>query len=194
MYARARPLGKCTPVNPPADRARGFLSSPAAIQKMAALLCWKSRGISGEDIMRLVSRNAVWLFSFLFLLLGLGAATAADRGLSVFPQSDMPGGDYRVIKKVKLDQCQEACLGDLSCRAFTYNEKAKWCFLKGAAAEPVAFKGATSGTIAADAVARGHRHGARARPQLPRHGTDRGRPHHGRRHGEHRPGARGCRL
>ncbi|MBU1175107.1 MAG: alpha-2-macroglobulin family protein [Alphaproteobacteria bacterium] len=90
---------------------------------------------------------AVWLFAAVFLGLGLTIAGAADRSIELVPQVDLPGFDYAVSKNVSLGQCQSACVDDRACQAFTFNEKAKWCFLKGAAAAPVAFKGATSGRI-----------------------------------------------
>jgi peptidoglycan hydrolase-like protein with peptidoglycan-binding domain len=64
---------------------------------------------------------------------------------------DLPHSDYRsgmsepALKNIGLGACQAACQGDGECQAFTFNEKARVCFLKTAAAAPVAFKGATSG-------------------------------------------------
>lgn len=98
--------------------------------------------------MRRVSGYAVWFFSFLNLLLAAQAGFAAERSIELLPQSDLPGFDYSVRKDVSLKQCQTACVEDRACLAFTYNEKAEWCFLKGTAADPIPFKGATSGTIA----------------------------------------------
>lgn len=47
------------------------------------------------------------------------------------PGTDLPGGDIDVLKGATLDRCQTACGDNSSCKAFTYNEAAKWCFLKG---------------------------------------------------------------
>jgi peptidoglycan hydrolase-like protein with peptidoglycan-binding domain len=64
---------------------------------------------------------------------------------------DLPHNDYRSgmsepgLKNIGLAACQAACLGDGQCQAFTFNEKARICFLKTDATTPVAFKGATSG-------------------------------------------------
>jgi hypothetical protein len=74
---------------------------------------------------------------------------------------DMPFHDYRSslddprLAHGKLDDCMQACLGDAACLAFTYNSKAKACFLKDSAVTPVAYPGAVSGRkdIADDAAA-----------------------------------------
>ncbi len=97
--------------------------------------------------MRRVSRYAVWLFTAFFMTLFAGTGFGAERSVSLIPSSDLPGYDYSILKGVKLAKCQNACVNDRACRAFTYNEKAKWCFLKGAVADPTPFKGATSGHI-----------------------------------------------
>ena len=95
--------------------------------------------------MRLL-RSAGWLVA-LVMALGTAPALAADRSYETLPDTDLPGFDYQVMEGVSLNACQTACVDDNICRAFTYNSKSKWCFLKGAAGEPVSFKGATSGTI-----------------------------------------------
>jgi hypothetical protein len=81
------------------------------------------------------------------LVLGLSGALAADRSVTQLKDTDLPGFDYQVDKNVSLDQCSTACADDQICRAFTYNAKSKWCFLKGGVGQPASFKGATSGTI-----------------------------------------------
>ncbi|HQZ11380.1 MAG TPA: alpha-2-macroglobulin family protein [Devosia sp.] len=95
--------------------------------------------------MRLL-RSAGWLVA-LVMAFGFSPAMAQDRSYETLPDTDLPGFDYAIEKDVTLKACQTACVGDRMCSAFTYNSKSKWCFLKGAAGEPVAFKGATSGTI-----------------------------------------------
>jgi hypothetical protein len=75
------------------------------------------------------------------------SAIAADRSVTVLKDTDLPGFDYQIDKGVSLEQCQKACTDDGICRAFTYNTKAKWCFLKSTAAQPQTAAGATSGTI-----------------------------------------------
>ena len=79
--------------------------------------------------------------------LALSPAHAADRNITLLPGTDLPGFDYSVLKDVGVDACSAACTDDKICRAFTYNEKAKWCFLKGDVGPETAFKGATSGRV-----------------------------------------------
>jgi uncharacterized protein YfaS (alpha-2-macroglobulin family) len=95
--------------------------------------------------MRLL-RSAGWLVA-LVLALGAAPVSAADRSVETLTDTDLPGFDYQVLEGVSLDACQSACIDDKICRAFTFNSKSKWCFLKGRAGEPASFKGATSGTI-----------------------------------------------
>ncbi|TJV71089.1 MAG: hypothetical protein E5X84_39945, partial [Mesorhizobium sp.] len=57
------------------------------------------------------------------------------------------GFDLRSDQNVSLDQCTTTCLGDPDCRAFTYNPKAKWCFLKSDYNTLKSFKGAVAGKV-----------------------------------------------
>jgi len=105
---------------------------------------------------RLLS-SAGRLIAVLLLVLNIGAAVAQERAISLLPGTDLPGFDYSVVKNTTLDACSQACADDRICRAFTYNEKAKWCFLKGDAGPETAFAGATSGKVdpaAAQALAK----------------------------------------
>ncbi len=79
--------------------------------------------------------------------LALSPAHAADRNITLLPGTDLPGFDYSVIEDVDIDACQAACTDDRICRAFTFNEKANWCFLKGDVGPETAFNGATSGRV-----------------------------------------------
>jgi len=106
--------------------------------------------------MKRLLRSAGWLFAVLVLVLNIGVAAAQDRPISLLPGIDLPGFDYSTIKNTTLDACTQACSDDKMCRAFTFNEKAKWCFLKGEAGPETEFAGATSGKVdpkAADALA-----------------------------------------
>jgi len=94
-------------------------------------------------------RTATWLAAIVCLAVGLSAASAADRQITLLPGTDLPGFDYSVTKNTTLKACQTACEGDRLCRAFTFNQKTKWCFLKGGVGPATAFAGATSGTISA---------------------------------------------
>ena len=85
---------------------------------------------------------------FLLFWAASPALSAADRSVTLLENTDLPGLDYSTIKDTDLDACSAACTDDKICRAFTFNEKAGWCFLKGEAPLSVPFDGATSGTIA----------------------------------------------
>ncbi len=98
--------------------------------------------------MRRLLGSAFWVVAALFLTFSLAGAQAAERSTTIKPDTDLPGFDYQVIKGTKLPACQTACEGDNLCRAFTFNQKAGWCFLKGGVGQETAFKGATSGVIA----------------------------------------------
>jgi len=80
------------------------------------------------------------------------AATSAERSIELLPGIDYFGRDYATLKSISLDDCQTACLNDSRCRAFTYNTKAAWCFLKESHEEPRPFAGAVSGQVVERAV------------------------------------------
>ncbi|XWN30360.1 MAG: alpha-2-macroglobulin family protein [Devosia sp.] len=86
--------------------------------------------------------------AILFISAFINALPAtADRALERLDNTDIPGGDYRTLRSVPLSQCESACLGDNQCRAFTYNERARWCFLKNQVAEGSPYQGATSAIV-----------------------------------------------
>jgi uncharacterized protein YfaS (alpha-2-macroglobulin family) len=74
-------------------------------------------------------------------------AHAQERSVELFENTDFFGGDLRTVKKVGLEACQRACLNDSACQAFTYNVKARWCFLKSELGTRKSFDGAVSGLI-----------------------------------------------
>ncbi|MCX7303655.1 MAG: alpha-2-macroglobulin family protein [Hyphomicrobiales bacterium] len=77
-----------------------------------------------------------------------GPAWAVDaREVVTSDNSDYFGFDLRSEQNVTLDQCKTSCLGDSQCRAFTYNTKAKWCFLKSDFATIKPFGGAIAGKV-----------------------------------------------
>jgi hypothetical protein len=84
----------------------------------------------------------------LALVFALAApAMAADQKITLLENTDLPGFDYSIIRDTDLDACRAACADDNICRAFTFNSRSNWCFLKGTAGEPTEFAGATSGRI-----------------------------------------------
>jgi hypothetical protein len=88
-------------------------------------------------------------------------ARAAERRIILFEDADYFGFDYETLRGRSLDQCQEACLGDANCRAFTYNAEARWCFLKSDLAELRSVPGAIAGQVAEYEIS------AEERPQRP---------------------------
>lgn len=54
----------------------------------------------------------------------------AFRSFSPADSYDVMGFDYATLKNVSEAECENACQGDLSCKATTYNRKAHFCFLK----------------------------------------------------------------
>lgn len=87
------------------------------------------------------------VFVLLFLAWTFGALAAEPRRIVTTENSDYFGFDLRSEQNVTLDQCETSCLGDSSCRAFTYNTKAKWCFLKSDFAVVKPFTGAIGGKV-----------------------------------------------
>ena len=79
--------------------------------------------------MKRLARLAAWLGFAAFSAFAT-TAMAAGPSVNILKDTDLPGFDYQINKGVTLDQCQKACTGDGLCRAFTYNTKTKWCFLK----------------------------------------------------------------
>ena len=129
------------------------------------------------------------LFAALLFVVTTVAAAAQDTPkITLLPDTDLPGFDYSTIKDTTLDACQAACADDRICRAFTFNEKAKWCFLKSEVGEATAFKGATSGKTDATDLTIGDR--ARGRAAVPRERPRLLRPPVRDRPADHRSAAR----
>lgn len=94
-------------------------------------------------------RGFLGLFALALTISGLVAhpAAAADRTVIISEDSDYFGFDLRTEQNVSLKQCEASCIGDQACRAFTYNPKAKWCFLKSDFNQLNNFVGAVAGRI-----------------------------------------------
>jgi hypothetical protein len=80
-----------------------------------------------------------------------GDLQAAERHIIVTPEADYPGFDLETLKGVDLQGCEIACLGDNACRAFTFNSKAGWCFLKSDFGDLVATPDAVGGRVVTSA-------------------------------------------
>ena len=98
-----------------------------------------------------MSRRAIFGFSALLLSAlaapPLPAHAGETRSVVTTENSDYFGFDLRTVQDVTLDQCKTDCIDDLSCRAFTYNPKVKWCFLKSDFNQLNHFQGAVAGKI-----------------------------------------------
>ena len=78
----------------------------------------------------------------------LSPATAQDqRRVVTTPDGDYFGFDLRTERDVTLDSCTAICLADGDCRAFTYNTRAQWCFLKSDYSVLKTFAGAVAGKV-----------------------------------------------
>src|SRR5664279_4621988 len=84
-------------------------------------------------------------------LMAVDTVSAAERRVIVTNDSDYAGFDTKTVKGVDLPACQTACLADKTCKAFTFNTKAGWCFLKSDFGELAASTGAVGGRVV-DAV------------------------------------------
>ncbi|MEX0852101.1 MAG: alpha-2-macroglobulin family protein, partial [Bauldia sp.] len=77
------------------------------------------------------ARDALVIVPLLLVAtLTASVSLAAERRLIVTAGADYPGHDFSTLKDVDLEACRSACLADAACRAFTFNTKAGWCFLK----------------------------------------------------------------
>ncbi|TCM54978.1 hypothetical protein C8J36_104170 [Rhizobium sp. PP-F2F-G48] len=91
----------------------------------------------------------------LLMLLGstISAVAAGGRTVVTTPDRDYFGFDLRTEQNLSLAACEKVCIADRNCRAFTYNPKVKWCFLKSDFHTLNDFPGAVAGRIADAATA-----------------------------------------
>ncbi|MGN7295078.1 MG2 domain-containing protein [Rhizobium sp. SAFR-030] len=97
-----------------------------------------------------MSKRAWFALSLLVAALVSGQPAGAQqtqRQIETVEESDYLGFDLRTVKNVPLAECEKACIDDRSCRAFTFNVKAKWCFLKSDYNTLNGFPGAVAGKI-----------------------------------------------
>ena len=76
-----------------------------------------------------------------------GFTADGKREIQITENGDYFGFDLRSEKDVSLDECKVICLDDTQCRAFTYNSKAKWCFLKTDFGQLQTFAGSIAGKV-----------------------------------------------
>ena len=72
---------------------------------------------------------------------------AAERRIETTPNGDYFGFDLRTVQNVSQAECEAVCVGDNACKAFTYNVKARWCFLKSDFNQLNTFPGAVAGKV-----------------------------------------------
>ncbi|UVC09776.1 alpha-2-macroglobulin family protein [Rhizobium sp. TH2] len=96
--------------------------------------------------MRVFIRFTLLLAALLFSISTSFAAESARTVVTV-KDADYFGFDLRSEQEVTLEQCQNICIGDKACKAFTYNTKAQWCFLKSDFNKMNPFPGAVAGKI-----------------------------------------------
>lgn len=88
----------------------------------------------------------------LALVLGLGLPVAADtvvpdRRLVVTNDVDFFGSDLQSLFDTDLKSCQNACLADTRCQAFTFNARSNSCFPKAKISEKQSYEGAISAEV-----------------------------------------------
>ena len=74
-------------------------------------------------------------------------AQEGARTIETTNDADYFGFDLRTVQNIGIEDCKAICLGDRQCKAFTYNVKAKWCFLKSDYSEMNPFPGAIAGRV-----------------------------------------------
>ncbi len=74
-------------------------------------------------------------------------AEDGPRRIETTADSDYFGFDLRTVQNIALEDCKAICLGDRQCKAFTYNVKAQWCFLKSDYRQINSFAGAIAGRV-----------------------------------------------
>ncbi|MGH2342630.1 alpha-2-macroglobulin family protein [Segnochrobactraceae bacterium EtOH-i3] len=89
--------------------------------------------------------------SLFFVSAGLVPAAAQQdsggRRVEILERTDLPGFDSLVLRDTTREACESACLADGTCKAFTFNTKANWCFLKSDVGPRTPFPDAVSGRV-----------------------------------------------
>ncbi|MCF3592707.1 alpha-2-macroglobulin family protein [Rhodobacteraceae bacterium LMO-12] len=92
------------------------------------------------------------IFAALTLVFGLALPAFSqdylpDRRLVVSKDVDFYGSDLQALFDTDLRSCQNACLSDSNCRAYTFNERSKACFPKSGVTEKQPYEGASSAEV-----------------------------------------------
>src|SRR5690606_38602272 len=75
------------------------------------------------------------------------APAAAQQRVILTPDADYPEHDIGTVDGVDLDGCQQACLAEPRCLAFTHDASARRCYLKNDHGELRSMPGATAGRL-----------------------------------------------
>jgi alpha-2-macroglobulin len=112
----------------------------------------RSRKLDGNVPLReeTMTTTLTALIAIPLVLLTAGIAAGETRREVVTTENaDYYGFDLRAEKNLTIGECTELCLADGNCRAFTYNTRVNWCFLKSDFKEAVEVEGAIAGKIVA---------------------------------------------
>jgi alpha-2-macroglobulin len=84
----------------------------------------------------------------LFAAAGMPSLASADERRAIISQeADYTGHDFSTLREVDLATCQATCIADQTCRAFTFDQRAGWCFLKSDFGPLSTASGSTAGRI-----------------------------------------------
>ncbi len=75
----------------------------------------------------------------------LHAAGGSSQNILISPNTDYYGFDYDIIRETPLENCISTCRRDSNCKAFTFNQKKNWCFLKSDYSGPQPFANTIAG-------------------------------------------------
>ena len=90
---------------------------------------------------------AAFALVFGFSLPAIAQDYVPDRRLVVTKDVDFYGADLQALFDTDLRSCQNACLGDPNCRAYTFNERSNACFPKSGVSEKKPYDGASSAEV-----------------------------------------------
>ena len=91
--------------------------------------------------------NRILVCILLFILSAPVMAQEGSRSIETTVNADYFGFDLRTVQDIGLEECKAECLSDRLCKAFTYNVKAGWCFLKSDYNTINPFAGAIAGRV-----------------------------------------------
>ncbi|MEM5492432.1 alpha-2-macroglobulin family protein [Hoeflea sp. AS16] len=93
--------------------------------------------------------NRMLVCLLMLVLPATAMAQDGSRRIETTENADYFGFDLRTVQNIGLEECKAECLGDRQCKAFTYNVKAGWCFLKSDYNTINPFAGAVAGRVVA---------------------------------------------